>query len=152
MIKSEYKYSEQTEAIIEAALEVHSRLGCGFQEVIYQRALDIEFNLRNIPAKREFEMHIFFKNYHIGTRRVDFLVFENISVELKEITALEAVHFAQGINYLEAYNIEIGLIINFGKTSLEFKRLKNKGFKSKAGSHNSNQINQSNHTNQSSDY
>jgi len=112
-------------------MTVHSTLGSGFQEVIYQRALEIEMRLANIEFLREFEMPIFYRDEQIGTRRVDFLVEGKISVELKAITKLDDVHFAQGINYLEAYNLEIGLLINFGEISLNFKRLNNKKFPSK---------------------
>lgn len=111
-------------------MKVHSTLGNGFQEVIYQRALAIEMQLEGILFSREFEMPIFYREQQIGTRRVDFLVEGLISVELKAIIKLEDVHFAQAINYLEAYNLEIGLLINFGETSLNFKRLTNKKFKS----------------------
>ena len=129
MIKQEYKYSELTSKIIGCAMTVHKSLGNGFQEVIYQRALEIEMRLEKLTFNREFEMPIFYREQHIGTRRVDFLVENNISVELKAITKLEDVHFAQAINYLEAYNLEIGLLINFGENSLNFKRLTNKKFK-----------------------
>ncbi|MCP4129856.1 MAG: GxxExxY protein [bacterium] len=129
MIKNEYKYSELTSKIIGCAMTVHSALGNGFQEVIYQRALAIELELASIKFDREFEMPIFYRNERIGTRRVDFLIEECISVELKARTQLEDVHLAQAINYLEAYNLEIGLLINFGETSLNFKRLTNKKYK-----------------------
>jgi len=111
-------------------MTVHKALGNGFQEVIYQRALEIEMRMAHISFNREFEMPIHYRNEQIGTRRVDFLVEGIISVELKAITKLEDVHFAQAINYLEAYNLEIGLLINFGETSLNFKRLTNKKYKS----------------------
>ena len=130
MIKEEYKYSELTSKIIGCAMTVHKTLGNGFQEVIYQRALAIEMRLAGISFSREFEMPIFYRDEQIGTRRVDFLAEGVVSVELKAITKLEDVHFAQAINYLEAYNLEIGLLINFGETSLNFKRLTNKKFKS----------------------
>jgi GxxExxY protein len=130
MINKQYKYSELTSKIIGCAMTVHKTLGNGFQEVIYQRALEIEMHLEGITFQREFEMPIYYRDKHIGTRRVDFLVEGVISVELKAITKLENVHFAQAINYLEAYNLEIGLLINFGETSLNFKRLTNKKFKS----------------------
>ena len=130
MIKNEYKYSEITARIIGCAMEVHKRLGNGFQEVIYQRALEIEMYLQGLHFNREFEMPIFYRNTQIGTRRVDFLVEKVISVEIKAITKLEDVHFAQAINYLEAYNLEIGLLVNFGECSLYFKRLTNKKYKS----------------------
>ena len=130
MINEKYKYSELTSKIIGCAMTVHKTLGNGFQEVIYQRALAIEMRLEGIEFSREFEMPIFYREAHIGTRRVDFLVGNIISVELKAITILEDVHFAQAINYLEAYNLEIGLLINFGESSLNFKRLTNKKYKS----------------------
>ncbi|MDR0811914.1 MAG: GxxExxY protein [Paludibacter sp.] len=130
MIKEEYKYSELTSKIIGCAMTVHKILGNGFQEVIYQRALAIELELAGISFKREFEMPVRYKERPVGTRRVDFLVGDIISVELKAITTLENVNLAQAINYLEAYNLEIGLLINFGETSLKFKRLTNKKFKS----------------------
>jgi GxxExxY protein len=130
MIKEEYKYSALTSQIIKCAMAVHSGLGNGFQEVIYQRALAIEMNLANISFDRELEMPIYYRDEHIGTRRVDFLVEDKISVELKAIIQLEDVHLAQAINYLEAYNLEIGLLINFGERSLNFKRLTNKKYKS----------------------
>ena len=128
MIKEQYKYSELTAKIIGCAMFVHKILGNGFQELIYQRALEIEMRLATIAFTREHEMPIYFRDEAIGTRRVDFLVEGIISVELKAITKLEDVHLAQAINYLEAYNLEIGLLINFGETSLSFKRLTNKKY------------------------
>jgi GxxExxY protein len=110
-------------------MTVHGTLGNGFQEVIYQRALEIEMQLNGIQFSREHEMPIHYRHRAIGTRRVDFLVQNLISVELKALTKLEDVHLAQAINYLEAYNLEIGLLINFGAKSLEFKRLTNKKYK-----------------------
>jgi GxxExxY protein len=129
MINEKYKYSELTGKIIGAAMEVHSFLGNGFQEVIYQRALSYEMELQGISHRREFEMNVMYKDIQVGTRRVDFLVDEKISVEIKASTQLEPVHLAQAINYLEAYNLEIGLLINFGETKLKFHRLENKKFK-----------------------
>lgn len=124
----DYKYSDITEKILRAAMNVHSALGNGFQEVIYQRALEVEFKLLNIEFAREVSMPIFYKNVEVGERRVDFLISNKISVELKALIQLENVHLAQGKNYLEAYNLEIGLLINFGGNSLEWKRLYNNKF------------------------
>ena len=123
MINEAYKHSELTGKIIGCAMRVHNTLGNGFQEVIYQRALAIEFEFAGINFQREKEMEIFYLGRHIGTRRVDFFVEEAIMVELKALTALEDVHLAQALNYLEAYKMEIGLLINFGAKSLQFKRL-----------------------------
>lgn len=119
------KYSALTHRIIGAAMEVHNHLGNGFQEVIYQRALSIELNMRDLSHVRELEMELFYKEYPIGTRRVDFFVEDKIMLEIKAIKQLEDVHLAQAINYLEAYNMEVGLLINFGNTSLQYKRVLN---------------------------
>ncbi len=125
-IKKEYKYSELTSKIIGCAMKVHSTLGNGFQEVIYQRALAIEMTKQGLSFVREMEMPIYYDEQQIGTRRVDFFVEDKIMVELKALIELEDVHLAQAINYLEAYNMEIGLLINFGSKSLQFKRVQNK--------------------------
>ncbi len=125
------KYEEITHKIIGCAMRIHSALGNGFQEVIYQRAMEIEMTDSGISFSREYEMPVYYKKQQIGTRRVDFLVEEHISVELKAIITLEDVHLAQAINYLEAYDLEVGLLINFGAKSLDFKRLNNKKFKQK---------------------
>jgi GxxExxY protein len=131
MINEQYKYSDLTSKIIGCAMQVHSALGNGFQEVIYQRALEIEMADGGISFSREYEMPVFYKNQQIGTRRVDFLVEGVIAVELKAIIQLEDVHLAQAINYLEAYDLEVGLLINFGAKSLQFKRVQNKKFNQK---------------------
>ena len=123
MIKEKYKYSEITAKIIGCAMKVHSTLGNGFQEVIYQRALEIEMNKQGLYVEREKVMAIYYEGINIGTRRVDFFVEQKIMVELKAVTQLENVHLAQALNYLEAYKMEVGLLINFGNTKLEFKRL-----------------------------
>ena len=114
-----------TGKIIRCAMNVHKALGNGFQEVIYQRALEIEMQRANMSFVREMEMPIFYRGIQIGVRRVDFFVESLIMVELKALVVLERVHLAQAMNYLEAYNMKIGLLINFGAKSLEFKRLHN---------------------------
>ncbi|MEZ5037321.1 MAG: GxxExxY protein [Chitinophagales bacterium] len=118
-----------THAVIGSAMEVHSILGNGFQEVVYQRSLSYEMYLRGIEHQREFEMPLIYKGQNVGGRRVDFLVNGKISVEIKAIVNLEDVHLAQAMNYLEAYNLQTGLLINFGSKSLQFKRLFNKKYK-----------------------
>ncbi len=130
-MRKEHRYSELTGQIIGCAMTVHSALGNGFQEVIYRRALEIEMADQGMPFSREHVMPIYYKGQHIGTRRVDFLVGNVVSVELKAIIQLEDVHLAQAINYLEAYDLEVGLLINFGARSLEFKRVTNKKFNQK---------------------
>jgi GxxExxY protein len=123
-----FKYGEITEKIIGASFRVHNTLGNGFQEVIYQRALELEFKAMSLEYAREFEMPIYYMNQLIGTRRVDFLVDKKISVELKAVITLEDVHIAQAMNYLEAYNLEIGLLLNFGSKRMEFHRFTNKKY------------------------
>jgi GxxExxY protein len=124
------KYADITEKIIRAAFNVHKIMGNGFQEKIYQRALAIEMRLLGLQFQREFEMKIFYRGEEVGERRVDFLVEGVVSVELKALIQLENVHLAQAKNYLEAYNLEVGLLINFGGVSLKFNRLQNLNFKS----------------------
>ncbi len=121
----EYLYNDITRKIIGAAMEVHNQLGCGFQEVVFQRALAIEFSIRGLKYEREFAMQIYYKGENVGSRRVDFLVEGKISVEIKALAQLEDVHLSQALNYLDAYNLEIGLLINFGALKLKFKRLRN---------------------------
>lgn len=115
-----------TRKIIGCAMAVNGELGTGFQEVIYQRALAIEMQLQGLNFSREHEMNIFYKDQKIGTRRVDFFVEDKIMVEIKAVVGLENVHLAQAMNYLEAYAVYIGLLINFGAKRLEFKRVHNK--------------------------
>jgi GxxExxY protein len=125
----EFKYGDITKKIIGASMKVHSQLGNGFQEVIYQRALGIQLTEDAVVFSREFNMPIFYNGQQIGERRVDFLIEDKICVELKAIEKIEPVHFAQARNYLEAYNVEVGLLINFGSISLEYKRIENPKFK-----------------------
>ncbi|CAN5238177.1 GxxExxY protein [soil metagenome] len=117
------KHEELTHQIIGLSMKIHSTLGSGFQEVIYQRCLEIEFNREKIHYVREFEMPVMYENHQVGTRRVDFFVDEKVMVEIKTVSGLTDVHLAQAKNYLEAYELESGLLINFGAPSLEFKRL-----------------------------
>jgi GxxExxY protein len=121
----ELKYKDTTEKIIGASFEVHKFLGNGFQEVIYQRALAWELSQAGLTYAREIEQEIFYKKLAepIGTRRADFIVEGKVLVELKAIIEIQDVHVAQVLNYLKAYRLEVGLLINFGSKSLNFKRL-----------------------------
>jgi GxxExxY protein len=121
-INDNYYKSDITARIIGCAQKVHQGLGNGFQEVIYQRALEIEFEKNNLKFEREREMDILYEDKLIGTRRVDFLVDGDVMVELKAITKLEDVNIAQLVNYIEAYGVKLGLLLNFGAKSLEVKR------------------------------
>ena len=122
-VSSQYPDSELTGKIIGCAMDVHRILGNGFQEKIYQRALAIEMTYQGISFSQEHEMNIIYKGTHIGTRRVDFFVEGRIMLEIKAVIKLEDVHLAQAINYIEIYRLPIGLLINFGSRSLEFKRV-----------------------------
>jgi GxxExxY protein len=124
----EYRHAGITQQIIAAAMTVHTELGNGFQETIYQRALALEMEERKMIFAREVEMPVYYKGIEIGSRRVDFMINQAICVELKAIIKLEDVHLAQGLNYLEAFNLEVGLLINFGSKSMEVKRLYNKKY------------------------
>lgn len=126
------RHEEITRKIIGHAMQVHRTLGNGFQEVIYQRALEIEFASDGLSFVREKEINIWYKGKVVGTRRVDFFVEETIMVELKAFLKLEEAHIAQALNYCEVYNMEVGLLINFGATSLQFKRIHNNSFNKKS--------------------
>jgi len=119
------KSKELTHKIIGCAMKVHSTLGNGFQEVIYQRALAIEMQNQGLAFAREMEMDINYEGQKIGTRRVDFFIEDEIMLEIKALIKLEDVHLAQAMNYCQAYNLPIGLLINFGSKSLQFKRVYN---------------------------
>ena len=119
------KHEEITHKIIGCAMEVHRQLGPGFQEYIYHRALEKEFKLQNVPFESEYEIKIFYKGDQIGLRKVDFLVEKIIPVEIKATSEISDINIAQAKNYLEASGIEIGLLINSGATSLQFKRMIN---------------------------
>lgn len=110
-------------------MEVHNHLGNGFQELIYQRSLVVEFRLQDVDFAREMEMELTYKGVHIGKRRVDFFVENKVMLEIKALERIEGVHKTQAINYCEAYNIADGLLINFGAQSLQFHRVFNKKLK-----------------------
>lgn len=112
-----------TYKVIGCAMKVHNTLGNGFQEVIYQRCLAIELDKNGINYEREKEMPIYYEGNKVGTRRADFIIEEKVMLEIKAQVNLEDVHLAQGLNYLSAYNLDIGLLVNFGSTSLQTKRL-----------------------------
>jgi GxxExxY protein len=125
MIKPEYKYSEITAKIIGCAIKVHNELGSGFPEYIYQRALEIEFRNTLILNEREKEHPVYYLKELVGKRRVDFVVEEKIMVELKAVEKLDELSMSRSLNYLKAFDLEVGVLINFGGAKLEFKRLIN---------------------------
>ena len=129
MINEQYKYSELTSKIIGCAMKVHNTLGNGFQEVVYQRCLAIELRKANLEFVREKEQTIYYEGEEVGTRRADFIVEGTIMVELKALINLEDVHLAQAKNYVVAYDFPTGLLINFGATSLQYKKVFNQKYK-----------------------
>ena len=129
MIKEEFKYSDITEKIIGCAMKVHQRMRNGYQELIYHRCLIIEFRKIALSFLNEIALPIFYDEIEIGKRRVDFLVENKVVVEIKAQSELMDTHLAQALNYLEALNLEIGLLINFGSKSLEVRRLINNKYK-----------------------
>lgn len=110
------------------AMKVHNSMGSGFQEVVYQRCLSIELDRAGIKHKREVEQTIYYDGIEVGTRRADFVIDDKIIVELKALPEIENLHIAQIRNYLVAYNFPIGLLINFGGESLQFKKIYNRKF------------------------
>ena len=129
MVKSEYKHSEVTETIIGCAMRVHNSLGKGFPEIIYQRAFFIELNKTSLVVEREVEQPVCYEDQIVGKRRVDFLINKTILVEIKAISELDNSCMNQILNYIEAFNLEIGLLLNFGKDRVEFKRYTNNKLK-----------------------
>jgi GxxExxY protein len=118
-------YDNITYKINGCAMKVHRTMGNGFQEVVYQRCLAIELGLAALEFSREVEQDIFYEGVHVGTRRADFIVENDIVIEIKALIGLEDVHLAQTKNYLVAYQKPVGLLINFGSASLQFKRVYN---------------------------
>jgi len=129
VVKEEYKYSDITEKIIGCALKVHQRMRSGYPELIYHRCLIIEFKRSALSFLSEIELPIFYDDIEVGKRRVDFLIENKVIIEIKAVSELTDTHLAQALNYLEALNLEIGLLINFGSKSLEVKRIINNKYK-----------------------
>jgi GxxExxY protein len=127
------QHKELTYTILSCAFEVHNYFGNGFQELIYQRALAIEMEEKGLSFIREHSLDIEYKGTLIGTRRVDFLVEDCVMLELKAVIQLDNAHLNQAINYCEVYGLEIGLLINFGSPSLEYKRVHNNDMQYKKG-------------------
>ena len=122
------KLDEITYIINGCAMKIHRTLGNGFQEVIYQRCMEIELQKSGLGFGREVEQVIYYEGVEVGTRRADFIVENQVVVELKAIINLEDVHLAQAKNYLLAYNFPVGLLINFGGLKLEYKKVFNPRF------------------------
>ena len=117
-------YKEEVYQIIGAALEVHKELGCGFLEAVYQEALELEFQFQNIPYIREPKLNIYYKEQLLNKYyEADFICFDKIIIETKALSSLASEHESQLLNYLKATRLKVGLLVNFGKQSLEYKRM-----------------------------
>jgi len=122
----ELLFKKESYQIIGACMAVHSELGCGFLEAVYQEALEEEFKLRNIPYVREAQLQVIYKGKTLKKRyQADFICYDNIIVELKALTELNTVHKSQLINYLKITKLKLGVLVNFGSKSLESERVKN---------------------------
>ena len=122
-VNKEYKFNKETGLVLKCAMKVHSEIGNGFQEIIYQRALTNEMNNASLRFAREVEYPVFYNRNKVGSRRADFVVFDKILIELKAIGELEQRHYFQTLNYLKAFGLEVGLLINFGAPNLQWKRV-----------------------------
>ncbi len=123
----EYIYKDESYKIIGACIEVHKQLGCGFLEPVYQKALAEEFKIQGIPYIREKRFKVFYKGINLEKEYVtDFVCYDKIILELKALSDIESSHQAQIINYLKLANMKLGIIINFGETSLQQERIPNK--------------------------
>jgi GxxExxY protein len=126
---SDILFKEESYKIIGACIAVHNELGTGFLEAVYQEALEEEFKLRNIPYEREKQLEIFYKNKPLEKKyQADFICYDEIIIELKALSTLDSVHKAQLINYLKATDMQLGLLVNFGQSSLESKRVINTSY------------------------
>jgi len=125
VIKNSYVASGLTGDIIGAAMEVHTHLGPGFLESVYEEALAYEFELQKIKFQRQRELPVFYKEKYIKPFVCDFIVADKVIVELKALKQIGEIEKLQVINYLKASGFEIGLLFNFGNKSLEWNRLIN---------------------------
>lgn len=123
-----YTHSKLTGSVIGAAMQVHSELGNGFPEVIYQRSLALELQSKSISYQREESMPLYYKGQKVGSRRADFIIDEKVLVELKAVSEINKTYYNQVLNYLIAFELEVGLLLNFGENSLKFKRFINSNF------------------------
>lgn len=124
-VKSEYKYSQLTDRIINLAISVHKTLGPGFVEKIYQRALYLEFKNQKFTFSREKKIIVSYKNVNLGYETVDFDIEGKVLVEIKAVSEISTIHMAQLISYLKAANRSVGLVLNFARPTLEIKRIAN---------------------------
>jgi GxxExxY protein len=129
MVKEMYPYSDVTEVVIGSAMKVHNTLGNGFPEIIYHKALQIELNKTRLQVQCEIEKAVHYEGHLIGKRRVDILINDCVLVELKALAVFDPSDNNQVLNYLEAFKLPVGLLINFGKKKLEFKRFINNKLK-----------------------
>lgn len=120
-----YRHSALTQMIIGVAMKVHRAIGPGFQEVIYHRCMVIELKRQGLNCENEVRKDIFYEGLHVGSRRLDILVENNVILELKAVTIVDPLYYVQIINYLKIFKIDVGLLLNFGNSSLEYRRFAN---------------------------
>lgn len=124
MTEEQYLLKEECYQVIGCAMKVHNELGCGFLEPVYQEALAYELNKQTIPFVREKVLDIYYDGVLLNKKYVaDFLCYESLIVELKAADAIAPEHLAQVLNYLKATKLRVGLLINFGTTKLQYKRV-----------------------------
>ena len=117
-------YKEEVYKIIGLCMEIHNTLGKGFNEIVYKDALEIEFNINKIRFEIEKPYDIFYKNIKLQRKYIaDFVIMDKIILEAKAIERLESTHLKQTLNYLAVSQLKLGLLINFGSNSLEYKRI-----------------------------
>ncbi len=116
------KFAPLTGTIIGCAMNVHRQLGNGFREIVYQRCLYIELKKMGLECKREVPMEIFYESEWVGTKKLDIIVGQKVLIEIKVLPELNKTSYSQVINYLKVFDLEVGLLLNFGMESLQFKR------------------------------
>jgi len=124
-LEEQYPHKELTREVIGAAMEVYNTLGCGFLESVYEEALTLEFRMRNIEFERQKPLDVFYKGTRVKQFVCDFLVADSVLVELKAIKELTGIDMGQVLNYLKSTNLKLGLLLNFGAGSLQYKRVIN---------------------------
>ena len=121
----QYKYADITEKIIGCAMKVHSWFGPGFPEIIYQRSLMVELRKAGLKCESEVERQVFYADTLVGKRKLDIIVEEKVLIEMKALSELDAASLNKTLNYLKVFKMEVGLLLNFGTPSLQFKRFVN---------------------------
>jgi GxxExxY protein len=121
-----YNFEPVSQRVIGAAIEVHKRLGPGFRESVYEKALHVEFQKRSLAYQTKVVIPVHYDGIQVGDHELDLLVENSVVVELKAVSCFQEVHFAQLLAYLRAADVRVGLLLNFGEMPLGIKRLVNR--------------------------